>query len=186
MSMRCVALDIPDVKLLTPEVYGDARGFFMESHNRRAFAEVIGEEVTFVQDNHSRSAQGVLRGLHYQVKQPQGKLIRVLRGEIFDVAVDLRPESPDLGRWVGVLLDDKTHQQLWVPPGFAHGFVVLSDTADVFYKTTDYYAPQHERAIRWDDAELGIDWRRERWQWGDEPLLSSRDANAPSFHEQTN
>ncbi|MDW7748755.1 dTDP-4-dehydrorhamnose 3,5-epimerase [Halomonas sp.] len=184
--MQAVALEIPDVKLLTPDVFGDARGFFMESYNRRTFDEVIGEEVSFVQDNHSRSAQGVLRGLHYQVQQPQGKLLRVLQGEILDVAVDLRRESPDFGRWVSVLLDAENHQQLWVPPGFAHGFVVLSESADVFYKTTDYYAPRHERAIRWDDAVLGIDWRRELWQWKGEPTLSPRDAAAPSFHEQTN
>jgi len=184
--MQVVALEIPDVKLLTPDVFGDARGFFMESYNQRTFEEVIGEEVSFVQDNHSRSAQGVLRGLHYQVQQSQGKLLRVLQGQILDVAVDLRRESPDFSRWVSVLLDAENHQQLWVPPGFAHGFVVLSDIADVFYKTTDYYAPQHERAIRWDDAELGIDWRRELWQWGGEPTLSPRDAAAPSFHEQTN
>lgn len=174
-------LSIPDVLLITPRVFGDDRGFFMESFNQRAFEAATGLDVTFVQDNHSRSRQGVLRGLHYQVKQPQGKLVRVLAGEILDVAVDIRTGSPTYGRWVSARLNAESHQQMWVPPGFAHGFVVLSESADVFYKTTDYYAPQHERAIRWNDPALAIDWQRENWPWQGEPTLSEKDCQAPPF-----
>ena len=142
---------IPDVLVIEPKVFGDARGFFLESFNQKAFDEAIGRHVDFVQDNHSRSAKGVLRGLHYQIQQPQGKLVRVVRGAVFDVAVDIRKSSPTFGHWVGVELSEENHKQLWVPEGFAHGFLVLSESADFLYKTTDYYAPAHERAIRWDD-----------------------------------
>ncbi|WP_445000707.1 dTDP-4-dehydrorhamnose 3,5-epimerase [Halomonas mongoliensis] len=179
--MHIQPLAIPDVLLITPDVFGDERGFFTESFNQRVFAEVTGLGVTFVQDNHSRSRQGVLRGLHYQVKQLQGKLVRVLAGEILDVAVDIRTGSPTYGHWVSARLNAESHQQLWVPAGFAHGFVVLSESADVFYKTTDYYAPQHERAIRWNDPTLAIDWQRESWPWQGEPTLSEKDRQAPPF-----
>ena len=144
--------------MLEPRVFGDSRGYFLESFNARKFAEATSIEARFYQDNLSRSQQGVLRGLHYQIQQPQDKLVAVVRGRIFDVAVDIRRSSSTFGRWVGVELSDENHRQIWVPAGFAHGFLVLSDTADVMYKTTDYYAPQHERAIRWDDARLGIAW----------------------------
>ena len=179
--MKIQPLSIPDVLLITPRVFGDDRGFFMESFNQRDFQAATGLDVTFVQDNHSRSRQGVLRGLHYQVRQLQGKLVRVLAGEILDVAVDIRTGSPTYGRWVSARLNAESHRQLWVPPGFAHGFVVLSESADVFYKTTDYYAPQHERAIRWNDPALAIDWQRENWPWQGEPTLSEKDCQAPPF-----
>jgi len=139
------------VLVIEPKVFGDARGFFFESFNARAFRDATGLEETFVQDNHSRSARGVLRGLHYQIRQPQGKLVRVVRGAVFDVAVDLRRASPTFGRWAGVELSEDNHRQFWVPPGFAHGFVVLTESADFLYKTTDYYAPEHERCLKWDD-----------------------------------
>lgn len=174
-------LAIPDVLLITPKVFGDERGFFMESFNQRAFQAATGLDVSFVQDNHSRSRQGVLRGLHYQVKQPQGKLVRVVAGEILDVAVDLRLDSPTRGEWVSARLSAQNHQQLWVPAGFAHGFVVLSEAAEVLYKTTDYYAPEHERAIRWDDPTLAIDWQRDSWAWQGEPALSDKDRQAPGW-----
>lgn len=180
--MQVQPLTIPDVLLITPKVYGDERGFFMESFNQRDFTEATGLDITFVQDNHSRSRQGVLRGLHYQAQQPQGKLIRVLAGEILDVAVDIRPGSATFGQWASARLCAERHQQLWLPPGFAHGFVVLSQSADVLYKTTDYYAPDHERAIRWDDPTLAIDWQCERWPWVGPPTLSERDAQAPLFN----
>ncbi len=154
----------------------------MESFNQRDFQAATGLEVCFVQDNHSRSRQGVLRGLHYQAEQPQGKLVRVLAGEILDVVVDIRPESVTYGHWGSARLSASNLHQLWVPPGFAHGFVVLSDSADVFYKTTDYYAPQHERAIRWDDPVLAIDWQRDDWCWGREPILSDKDRQAAAFN----
>lgn len=169
--MRATRLAIPDVVLIEPKVFGDARGFFYESFNQRAFNDAIGREVDFVQDNHSKSAQGVLRGLHYQIQQPQGKLVRVVRGAVFDVAVDLRKSSPTFGRWVGEELSEENHRQLWVPAGFAHGFVVLSDEAEFLYKTTDYYAPEHERCIAWNDASLAIDWR-----FAGTPRLSAKDA----------
>ena len=156
--MQATRLAIPDVVLLEPKVFGDARGFFFESFNQKAFNDATGTDHQFVQDNHSRSSRGVLRGLHYQIQQPQGKLVRVVRGAVFDVAVDIRKSSPTFGQWVGAELSEDNHRQLWVPPGFAHGFIVLSDTADFLYKTTDYYAPQHERCIAWDDPAIGIDW----------------------------
>lgn len=156
--MKVTATEIPGLLVLEPRVFGDARGFFAESYNRRTFREVTGVDPEFVQDNHSRSARGVLRGLHYQIGRPQGKLVRVARGRVFDVAVDLRRASPSFGRWVGRELSEDNHLQMWIPPGLAHGFVVLSEWADFLYKTTDYYAPEYERCIRWDDPELAIDW----------------------------
>lgn len=166
-------LAIPDVVLVEPKVHGDERGFFSESFNRAAYEQALGRELDFVQDNHSRSARHVLRGLHFQTKQPQGKLVRVVIGSIFDVAVDIRRDSPTFGGWVGVELSALNQRQLWVPEGFAHGFLVMSDSADVLYKTTDYYAPQHERSIRWDDPAIGIDWPL----YGP-PQLSERDQRA--------
>jgi dTDP-4-dehydrorhamnose 3,5-epimerase len=169
--MQAQTLAIPDVVLLTPKVFGDARGFFFESFNQAQFNDAVGGDWTFVQDNHSRSAQGVLRGLHYQIQQPQGKLVRVVSGEVLDVAVDVRRSSPHFGQWVSARLSASNQQQLWVPPGFAHGFVVLSSSADFLYKTTDYYAPAHERCIAWNDADLAID-----WQLGElSPALSAKD-----------
>ena len=156
--MQATRLSIPDVVLIEPKVFGDARGFFFESFNQRAFNEVTGTDFQFVQDNHSRSSKGVLRGLHYQIQQPQGKLVRVVRGAVFDVAVDIRRSSATFGQWVGVLLTEDNQKQLWVPPGLAHGFLVVSESADFLYKTTDYYSPEHERCIRWDDPQLAIAW----------------------------
>ena len=156
--MKATPTHIPDVLILEPKVFGDARGFFFESFNGQAFAEATGLDVAFVQDNHSRSVKSVLRGLHYQIKQPQGKLVRVVQGEVFDVAVDLRKSSTTFGQWVGVHLRADNKQQLWVPEGFAHGFVVLSDTAEFLYKTTDYWAPEFERSIAWNDPAIGIQW----------------------------
>ena len=156
--MKATRLAIPEVVLLQPKVFGDERGFFYESFNQQRFEEAIGRSVSFVQDNHSCSAKGVLRGLHYQVQQPQGKLVRVVAGEVFDVAVDLRAGSKTFGQWVGELLSAENKRQLWVPEGFAHGFLVLSDSAEFLYKTTDYYAPQHERCLLWNDAQVAIDW----------------------------
>ncbi len=161
---------LPDVLLLTPKVHGDARGFFLESFNARTFAELTGVHRPFVQDNHSRSARNVLRGLHYQIKQPQGKLVRVVMGEIYDVAVDLRKSSATFGHWFGCYLSQENKQQLWVPEGFGHGFVVTSDYAEVLYKTTDYYAPEHERCVLWNDSALAIN-----WPLTEEPLLSAKD-----------
>lgn len=155
--MKIVASGLDGVLILEPAVFGDERGFFLESYNRRAF-QAAGLPDTFVQDNHSRSARGVLRGLHYQVQQTQGKLVRVTAGAVFDVAVDLRRSSPGFGRWVGVELSERNQRQLWVPPGFAHGFYTLSESADFQYKCTDYYAPEHERTLLWNDPEIGIDW----------------------------
>lgn len=175
--MKSTSTSIPDVLVIEPKVFGDARGFFFESFNGKAFDEAVGQHVEFVQDNHSRSAKGVLRGLHYQIQQPQGKLVRVVRGAVFDVAVDIRRSSPTFGRWVGVELSESNHKQLWVPAGFAHGFLVLSETADFLYKTTDYYAPAHERCIRWDDASIGIEWP----DIGVPPALSLKDAAGLSF-----
>lgn len=169
--MQATRLAIPDVVLIEPKVFGDARGFFFESFNQRAFNEATGTDHDFVQDNHSRSACGVLRGLHYQVQQPQGKLVRVVRGAVFDVAVDIRKGSPTFGQWVGEELSEDNHRQLWVPPGFAHGFLVLSETAEFLYKTTDYYAPAHERCIIWNDPSIGIAWP----DIGANPLLSAKD-----------
>ena len=172
--MKATRLAIPDVVLIEPKVFGDSRGFFFESFNQKAFDEATGTQYQFVQDNHSRSARGVLRGLHYQILQAQGKLVRVARGRVFDVAVDMRRSSPTFGRWVGAELSEDNQHQLWVPPGFAHGFVVLSESADFLYKTTDYYAPAHERAVRWDDPHIGIE-----WPFDGAPQLSGKDAAAP-------
>lgn len=156
--MKTIATALAGALIFEPRVFGDARGFFMESYNHRAFADATGLDIGFVQDNHSRSRKGVLRGLHYQIRQPQGKLVRVVRGAVFDVAVDLRRSSPTFGQWAGVELSEDNQRQFWVPAGFAHGFVVLSDSADFLYKTTDYYAPQHERSLAWNDPAIGIDW----------------------------
>jgi dTDP-4-dehydrorhamnose 3,5-epimerase len=176
--MQVVRTAIPDVLILEPKVFGDARGFFFESFNEKAFHEATGLDVNFVQDNHSRSARGVLRGLHYQIRQPQGKLVRVVRGAVFDVAVDLRRASPTFGRWAGVELTEDNYRQIWVPPGFAHGFVVLSESADFLYKTTDYYAPEHERCLQWNDPAVGID-----WPLSDPPLLSAKDREGKALGE---
>lgn len=156
--MRVTPTDLPGVLLLRPKVFSDERGFFLESYNKRVFEELSGWSGEFVQDNHSRSARGVLRGLHYQLQQPQGKLVRVVRGSVYDVVVDLRRSSPTFGRWVSVELSDREHAQLWVPPGFAHGFQVTSEFAELLYKTTDYYAPDSERCLAWDDPQLAIPW----------------------------
>jgi dTDP-4-dehydrorhamnose 3,5-epimerase len=168
--MVVVPTTIPDVLVLEPRVFGDARGFFFESFNRRVFAELTGYTGDFVQDNHSRSQRGVLRGLHYQLRQPQGKLVRVVEGAVFDVAVDVRRGSVTFGRWVGVELSEENKRMAWIPPGFAHGFLVLSDSADFLYKTTDYWAPEHERTIAWDDPAIGIEWPLQG-----EPQLSAKD-----------
>ncbi len=168
--MKVLPTAIPDVLILEPTVHGDARGFFLESYNQRRFEALTGIGTSFVQDNHSRSARGVLRGLHYQIRQPQGKLVRVLAGEIFDVCVDLRRSSPSFGQSVGVVLSADNFRQLWVPPGFAHGFVVTSATADLAYMTTDYYAPEHERSLLWNDPALAIPWPLDG-----PPLLSAKD-----------
>jgi dTDP-4-dehydrorhamnose 3,5-epimerase len=170
--MKVTPCAIPDVLLIEPRVFGDARGFFFESFNQRAFAQATGLDVNFVQDNHSKSAKGVLRGLHYQVTHPQGKLVRVVAGEVFDVAVDIRPGSPTFGRWVGDVLSADNNRQLWIPPGLAHGFLVLSDSAEFLYKTTDYYAPEHERCIAWNDTTVAIAWP----DLGSPPQLSAKDA----------
>ena len=156
--MKVTTTAIPEVLVIEPKVFGDARGFFFESFNQKAFNEATGLEVNFVQDNHSRSSKGVLRGLHYQVQKPQGKLVRVVRGAVFDVAVDIRKSSPTFGKWVGVELSEDNRRQMWVPPGFAHGFLVTSESADFLYKTTDYYAPEHESGIAWNDSTLAIQW----------------------------
>ena len=169
--MKVVATAIPDVLIIEPQVFGDARGFFLESFNQKAFQAATGVKADFVQDNHSRSAKGVLRGLHYQIRQPQGKLVRVVRGSAYDVAVDVRRSSPTYGKWVGVELSEDNHRQLWVPPGFAHGFVTTSESADFLYKATDYYAPEHERCIAWDDPGIGIEWPL----GGGQPSLSAKD-----------
>ncbi|WP_433704325.1 dTDP-4-dehydrorhamnose 3,5-epimerase [Paraburkholderia sacchari] len=171
MAITVTATALPEVKIIEPKVFGDARGFFYESFNGREFEELVEAGVEFVQDNHSRSAQGVLRGLHYQVQHAQGKLVRVVEGEVFDVAVDIRRSSPNFGKWVGVHLSAENHRQLWVPPGFAHGFVVISESAQFLYKTTDYWFPEHERSIAWNDPEIGIEWPIDF-----EPLLAAKDA----------
>jgi dTDP-4-dehydrorhamnose 3,5-epimerase len=171
--MNVVRTEIPEVLILEPKVFGDSRGFFMESFNARTFAEKTGVNASFVQDNHSRSGRGVLRGLHYQIQQPQGKLVRVMTGEAFDVAVDIRRSSKTFGRAVGVMLSDENRRMMWVPPGFAHGFMVLSEWADFLYKTTDYYAPAFERTIQWDDPALSIPWPLDGI--GGRPILSEKD-----------
>lgn len=175
--MKVTPTAIPDVLVIEPRVFGDARGFFYESFNQRAFDEAIGRHVEFVQDNHSRSGRGVLRGLHYQLEQPQGKLLRVTSGAVFDVAVDIRKSSATFGKWVGTELSAENHKQLWVPEGFAHGFLVLTDNADFLYKTTDYYAPEHERCIAWNDADLSIEWPSLQTA----PQLSTKDAAGDSL-----
>ncbi len=175
--MKAIRTAIPEVIVLEPRIFGDARGFFMESYNRRTFAELTGCDPDFVQDNHSRSARGVLRGLHYQIRQPQGKLVRVVSGAVFDVAVDIRRSSPTCGQWVGEVLSAENQRQMWVPAGFAHGFLVLSETAEFLYKTTDYYAPEFERCIAWNDPGLAVDWPLD----GLEPRLSAKDAQGTSM-----
>lgn len=170
--MKVTPTSIPDVLVIEPKVFGDARGFFMESFNQQAFDEAVGSPTNFVQDNHSRSTKGVLRGLHYQIRQPQGKLVRVASGSVFDVAVDIRKSSPTFGKWVGVELSQENNKQLWVPAGFAHAFLVLSEQADFLYKTTDYYAPAFERCIKWNDPTLAISWP----DIGSEVKLSAKDA----------
>ena len=168
--MNVISTPLDGVVLLEPKVFGDARGFFFESFNQRRFAELTGHQGDFVQDNHSRSQRGVLRGLHYQIKQPQGKLVRVVSGAVFDVAVDVRRASKTFGRWFGAELTAENKRMVWIPPGFAHGFLVLSETADFLYKTTDYWAPEHERAILWNDPAIGI-----QWPLDGEPQLSAKD-----------
>ena len=170
--MKAIPTAIADVLVIEPAVFGDARGFFFESWNRRDFTGLLGREVEFVQDNHSASGRGVLRGLHYQVKQAQGKLVRVVAGEVFDVVVDLRRSSPTFGRWVGERLSAENHRMLWVPAGFAHGFLVLSESAEFLYKTTDYYAPEYERTLLWNDPAVGVEWPLE----GAAPVLKPKDA----------
>lgn len=172
--MNATPLRIPDVVLIEPKVFGDERGFFYESFNHLQFTAAIGRSVDFVQDNHSKSARHVLRGMHYQIRQPQGKLVRVTQGEVFDVAVDLRKSSPTFGQWVGEILSANNKRQLWVPEGFAHGFVVLSESAEFLYKTTSYYAPEFERSIAWNDAAVGIQWPMQEL-----PILSQKDQKAP-------
>jgi dTDP-4-dehydrorhamnose 3,5-epimerase len=169
--MKVTPTCIPDVLLIEPKVFGDDRGFFFESYNQKAFREATGLNVSFVQDNHSKSAKNVLRGLHYQIEQPQGKLVRVTQGEVFDVAVDIRKGSKTYGQWVGLILSAENKKQLWIPPGFAHGFLTLSETAEFLYKTTDYYSPEHERCIVWNDSDLAIEWPLQ-----DLPLVSGKDA----------
>ena len=180
MPLKTLATAIPDVLILEPQVFGDARGFFFESFNQRDFAQATGLNVTFVQDNHSRSSRGVLRGLHYQTEQAQGKLVRVTQGSVFDVAVDLRQSSPTLGQWVGAELSAENKRQMWVPPGFAHGFLVLSETAEFLYKTTDYYAPQFERTLMWNDPTVGIQWPLQV-AGVDQPVLAAKDAAGQSW-----
>lgn len=169
--MKVTPTLIPSALIIEPRVFGDTRGFFFESFNQRAFNLATGLDVNFVQDNHSRSSKGVLRGLHYQIQQPQGKLVRVVRGSVFDVTVDLRKSSPTFGQWVGVELTEDNHRQLWIPPGFAHGFYVLSDSADFLYKTTDYYAPEFECSLIWNDPTIGIE-----WPLNTQPIISAKDA----------
>ncbi|HQS39521.1 MULTISPECIES: dTDP-4-dehydrorhamnose 3,5-epimerase [unclassified Polaromonas] len=168
--MKVTSTVIPDVLIIEPRVFGDPRGFFFESFNQREFNAATGTDFSFVQDNHSRSAKGVLRGLHYQVTQPQGKLVRVVRGAVFDVAVDIRPASPTFGQWAGLELNEDDHRQLWMPPGFAHGFLVLGESADVLYKTTEYYSPTDEACLAWDDPGIGI-----QWPLRSPPILSAKD-----------
>ena len=178
MSYKVTPTAIPDLFILEPNVFGDSRGFFFESFNAKNFAQATGLNVSFVQDNHSRSSKGVLRGLHYQVQQTQGKLVHVTQGAVFDVAVDIRKSSPTFGKWVGCELSDSNHRQLWIPPGFAHGFIVLSESADFLYKTTDHYAPAHERCIAWNDPSIGINWPEDIT-----PLLSAKDQHGLALAE---
>lgn len=171
--MQATPTALPEVLVLEPKVFGDERGCFFESYNSRAFRELTGSDAAFVQDNHSRSVRGVLRGLHYQIQQPQGKLVRVVAGAVFDVAVDIRRSSPNFGRWAGVELTAENRRQVWIPPGFAHGFLVLSESAEFLYKTTDYWAPQHERSLLWNDPALAI-----AWPLDGAPIVSAKDAQA--------
>jgi dTDP-4-dehydrorhamnose 3,5-epimerase len=177
--MEFVPTRLPEVLVIKPRVFGDSRGFFFETCHERKFADA-GIELDFVQDNHSHSTQHTLRGLHFQIEQPQGKLVRVTRGEVFDVAVDMRRSSPRFGEWVGVVLSDTNHHMLWVPPGFAHGYLALSEEIDFIYKCTDFYAPQHERAVRWDDPKIGVQWPLPA---GIAPTMSAKDAIAPLLHD---
>jgi len=178
--MKITPTNLPEVLIVEPRVFGDARGFFTESWNEQVFNQAVAQQIRFVQDNHSRSARGVLRGLHYQLApHTQGKLVRVVKGAVFDVAVDMRRASPNFGRWAGVELTEDNHRQLWVPPGFAHGFLVLSESADFLYKTTDFYAPQAEACVRWDDPAIGVQWP----EVGVTPLLAEKDAKAPLLAE---
>lgn len=174
--MHCIPTTIPDLLIIEPKVFGDARGFFFESFNQKTFTALTGQNVQFVQDNHSRSARHVLRGLHYQIQQPQGKLVRVVAGEVWDVAVDIRKHSPTFGKWEGINLSADNKRMLWIPPGFAHGFVVLSEFAEFLYKTTDYWAPEHERCIAWNDPDLNI-----AWPIQEEPQLSTKDLQGVAF-----
>jgi dTDP-4-dehydrorhamnose 3,5-epimerase len=176
--MNVIPTEIPDVLIIEPKVFGDERGFFFESFNQRVWEEKTGVKACFVQDNHSRSGKNVLRGLHYQIRQPQGKLVRVILGQVFDVAVDIRTGSPTFGKWVGEYLSAENKKQLWIPEGFAHGFLVLSDVAEFLYKTTDYWAPEHERTIIWDDSDLDI-----KWPLQGEPILARKDAEGLSFRK---
>lgn len=176
--MKAIRTKIPEVLIIEPKVFGDERGFFYESFNHELFERAVGKSVAFVQDNHSKSAYHVLRGLHYQIRQAQGKLVRVVAGEVFDVAVDIRKSSPTFGQWVGEILSAENKRQLWVPEGFAHGFVVLSETAEFLYKTTDYYHPEFERSIAWNDVEIGI-----QWPFEGAPVLSVKDAQAVSLND---
>lgn len=176
--MNATRLEIPEVIVFEPKVFGDDRGFFFESFNQKVFEEVVGRPVQFLQDNHSRSVKGVLRGLHYQIKQPQGKLVRVTHGEVFDVAVDLRKGASSFGKWVGVHLSAENKKQLWIPEGFAHGFIVLSESAEFLYKTTDYWAPEHERSLAWNDPTVAI-----QWPFEGEPALSAKDQKAVLFED---
>ena len=176
--MKVVPTEIPDVLIIEPKIFGDERGFFYESYSHTKFMEATGLDLEFVQDNHSRSARNVLRGLHYQIQQTQGKLVRVVKGEVLDVAVDIRKSSPTFGKWVSCILSGENKRQFWVPPQFAHGFVVLSESADFLYKTTDYYAPEHERCIVWDDPDLAID-----WEITDSPIVSTKDKEGALLKE---
>ncbi len=180
--MNIIQTEIPEVLIIEPKVFADPRGFFLESFNRRTFAEKTGLDCDFVQDNHSRSSKNILRGLHYQIQQPQGKLVRVVVGEIFDVAIDIRKNSPTFGKWVGYYLSAENHRQLWIPPGFAHGFLAVSEVAEVLYKTTEYYAPQHDRCILWSDPDIGINWPLN----SQTPILSAKDqAGIPFKNAET-
>ncbi|WP_186075218.1 dTDP-4-dehydrorhamnose 3,5-epimerase [Burkholderia gladioli] len=170
MAIQVSATALPEVKIIEPKVFGDARGYFFESFNAREFEEQVAPGVVFLQDNHSRSARGVLRGLHYQIEHAQGKLVRVVEGSVFDVAVDIRRDSPRFGQWTGYVLSAENQRQMWVPPGFAHGFLTLSEAAQFLYKTTDYWYPEHERCIRWNDPEIGIE-----WPFDGEPMLAAKD-----------
>lgn len=176
--MEMIETEIPDVKIFTPKVFGDARGFFLESFNEQIFSFLLGEKWTFVQDNHSRSEKNVLRGLHFQVERPQGKLVRVVTGEVFDVAVDLRKDSPTYKKWVGMVLSEDNHRMAWIPPGFAHGFLVLSEQADLLYKVTDFYHQPSDRALIWNDPEINI-----QWPLQGVPLLSEKDSKAKSMRD---